>query len=221
MTLPETVKSIEEGLRSVPVGADVSLIVRHAEREAIPEGEFGQDVPLTPAGIESAEQLGAVLAGWRGETVRCSPLPRCVQTAAALARRAGWSPKIVGNAILGEPGPFVTGDEAGQYFLKHGILEIVRQQLHEDAPPPGMRPTAEGINLLLRLTASELGHDGCMRVFVTHDAILAVFMARLFGLRHDEVPWPQYLDGLILWRSDGGLKCSWRGLEETTYPFGG
>ena len=221
MTLPETVKSIEEGLRSVPVGADVSLIVRHAEREAIPEGEFGQDVPLTPSGIESAEQLGAVLAGWRGETVRCSPLPRCVQTAAAVARGAGWNVRVVGNSLLGEPGPFVTGDEAGQYFLKHGILEIVRQQLHEPTPPPGMRLTAEGIKLLLNLTARGLGNDGRMRVFVTHDAILAVFMARLFGLRQDEVAWPQYLDGLILWRSDGGLKCSWRGLEETTYPFGG
>ena len=221
MTLPETIKSIGERLKSVPADADVSLIVRHAEREAIPEGEFGQDVPLKPEGIESAELLGASLARWQDATIRCSPLLRCVQTAEAIARGAGWNVRVVGNSLLGEPGPFVTGHEAGQYFLKQGILEIVRQQLHEDSPPPGMRPTEEGINLLLRLTSSELGHGGRMSVFVTHDAILAVFVARLFGLRHDEIPWPQYLDGLILWPSDGGLKCSWRGLQEATYPFGG
>ena len=47
MNVLNTLASITERLATVPEEADVALVVRHAEREAIPAGEFGVDVPLT------------------------------------------------------------------------------------------------------------------------------------------------------------------------------
>ena len=48
MKVPDALASIAARLLEVPKGADVALVVRHAEREEIPAGEFGFDMPLTP-----------------------------------------------------------------------------------------------------------------------------------------------------------------------------
>ena len=84
-----------------------------------------------------------------------------------------------------------------------------------------MRPTAEGVGLLLGLTTNELRSRGRLNIYVTHDAILAVLVAHLYRLPVDEINWPDYLDGLLLWRCGNRLHFIWRGLEEGSYPVGG
>ena len=166
-------------LSNIPAQADAALMPRHAEREDIPPGTFGVNVPLTPRGVA---------LDWR----------------------------------LGAPGPFVV-DEAvsGALFLEIGLLETVKRQLTQVEPPAGMRATGEGIELLLGLAASDLRRRRHLNIYVTHDAILAVLGAYLYGLTVDEVGWPGYLDGLLLWRCGQRLRFSWRGLEQGTRPLGG
>ncbi len=222
MKATEPVASIEHRLAQVPPRADVALLVRHAEREEIPLGMFGEDVPLTPGGIAESEHLGRVLASWEWEGIVSSPLQRCRDTAAGMCRGADRSGNVVVDRRLGDPGVFIVDPEtAGALFLAHGIKEIVRRQLHGRVPPPGMRSTEEGVSLLLDLAASRLASGGRLAIHVTHDALLAVLVARLFRLRHDAVPWPDYLDGLLMWSSGARLLCSWRGLELAAHPAGG
>ncbi len=222
MKSTEPVASIKRRLTQVPPGADVALLVRHAEREEIPIGTFGEDVQLTSRGIADAESLGRILASWRCEGVVSSPVLRCCETAAGVCRGAGWSGDVVVDSRLGDPGAFIVDPEtAGTFFLSHGIHEIVRRQLHGSVPPPGMRSTGEGVKLLLDLATNRLASGGRLAVYVTHDALLAVLVARIFRLRHDAVPWADFLDGLLLWRSGTRLLCSWRGLQLAAYPIGG
>ena len=101
---------------------------------------------------------------------------------------------------------------SGALFLEIGILEIVRQQLTRTDPPSGMRPTSEGVDLLLGLLANNLRSRGRLNFYVTHDSILAVLVASLYQLPVDEISWPGYLDGLILWRNGDRLHFIWRGL---------
>lgn len=123
---------------------------------------------------------------------------------------------------LGAPGPFIVDEEvSGALFLEIGILEIVRRQLSDVETPAGMRRTSEGIDLLLGLAANDLQSHGWLNVYVTHDAILAVLVAYLYQLSVDEISWPDYLDGLLLWRYAERLYFIWRGLEQRSYPFGG
>ena len=123
---------------------------------------------------------------------------------------------------LGDPGPFVVDEEvSGALFLEIDILEIVKRQLTQVEPPAGMRATSEGIDLLLGLTANDLRCRGHLNIYVTHDAILAVLVAYLYGLTVDEVGWPGYLDGLLLWRCGQRLHFSWRGLEPGCQPLRG
>lgn len=213
---------IAEQLSSIPVQADAALILRHAEREDIPPGTFGVDVPLTAYGVESAERLGATLSGLRLQVrVTASPVPRCVSTGRAILRGGSRSEQVALDSRLGDPGPFVVDEEvSGALFLEIGILEIVRRQLTQVEPPAGMRPAREGVDLLLGLTANNLRSRGRLDIHVTHDAILAVLVAYLYRLPVDEINWPGYLDGLLLWRSGDRLNLIWRGLEQGSHPLG-
>ena len=223
MTNSSAVSWIVEQLTSIPAHADAALILRHAEREGIPPRTFGVDVPLTVCGVASAERLGAMLSGIRSSVcATASPVPRCESTAKAILRGGGWAEEVALDRILGDPGPFVVDEEvSGALFLGIGILEIVRHQLTCTEPPAGMRPTAEGVGLLLGLTTNELRSRGRLNIYVTHDAILAVLVAHLYRLPVDEINWPDYLDGLLLWRCGNRFHFIWRGLEEGSYPVGG
>ena len=223
MAYPDGVCWITEQLDGVPAEADAALILRHAEREDIPPGTFGVDVPLTAYGVESAERLGAMLSGLRPQAgVTASAVPRCVSTGRAILRGGGWSEGVALDWRLGDPGPFVVDEEvSGARFLEIGILEIVRHQLTHVEPPAGMRETSEGVDLLLGLTANGQRSCGRLNIYVTHDAILAVLVAYLYRLSVDEIRWPDYLDALLLWRCEERLHFIWRGLEQSSYPLGG
>ena len=214
---------IESNLSNIPAISDVALVLRHAEREDVPPGTFGVDVQLTANGIASAEELGAALSSIRPQTsVTSSPVSRCESTARAILRGGGWPENVILDWRLGDPGPFVENEEiSGALFLETGILEIVRHQLALAEPPAGMRPTSEGIDLLLGLTANDLRFSGRLDIYVTHDAILAVLVAYLYRMSVEEVGWPDYLDGLLLWQRGERLHFIWRGLEQGSHPVSG
>ena len=214
MTAPDPVASILERLAIVPEGVDASLVIRHAEREEIPAGTFGHSVNLTSEGTRAAEEFGAALSGGRTLNVLSSPVPRCVQTAQALLRGAGSTAVVKTVSRLGDPGAFVIDPETvGPLFLELPIPEIARRQLQDDIPLPGMRPTNEGVEMLLDLVTGPLGNEGRLHVFVTHDIILSVLVASIFCSSVEETGWPGYLEGLLLWRSDERLQLSWRELR--------
>ena len=222
MSVPQAIASIEERLALVPDEADATLVIRHAERGEIPSGTYGMDVALTAKGVAAAERLGAALVGDRQLSVTSSPVPRCVQTAEALFRGSGRGDNVVLDRRLGNPGPFVVDPAtSGPLFLKLPGIEVVRRQLSDTQSPPGMRPTAEGVRILLGLVAALLGRQGRLNVYVTHDAILAVLVASLYRMPIDQVGWPSYLEGLLLWRSAGGLHFGWGRLHQGFDPIGG
>jgi len=221
LTLPKPAASLVERLALAPHQSDVAIILRHAEREEIPAGTFGEEVPLNTRGVTTAEKLGSVLARRGPVSISSSPVWRCVQTAGAILRGGSQTKGTTLDWRLGAPGPFVVNAEAsGELFLQVGILDIVRRQLTGTAPPPGMRDTAEGIELLLGLIANDLGQLGRLGIHVTHDSILAVLVAWLYGVPIEATIWPDYLDGLLLWQSEERLNLSWRGLPQATYPIG-
>ena len=214
---------IVKQLGGLPAQADAALILRHAERGDIPLGTFGEDVPLATRGVASAEKLGAVLSSIRPRVrATASPVPRCESTAKAILRGGGWPEEVALDWRLGEPGPFVVDTEvSGALFLEIGILEIVRHQLTHVEPLAGMRATSEGVHLLLGLTTNDIRSRGRLNIYVTHDSILAVLVAYLYRLLVDEIGWPGYLEGLLLWRHGERLHFIWRGLEQSSYPLGG
>ena len=205
----------------VPPESDAALVLRHAHREDIPPDSFGSEVQLTEQGVGSAEQLGKLLTARPPGSVASSPVRRCLETAQALSRGAGWSDGVITDWRLGGHGAFVAQPELfGPLFLEIGIAGVVRRQLLDAEPPPGMRGTAEGVQLLLDFISDGFGNGGRVNLYVTHDAILAALVGWLFRLPVYKEGWPDFLDGMLLWRDAGRLHSVWRGLHQTMHPPG-
>lgn len=209
-------------LDRVPEGTAAALVIRHAEREDIPPGTFGNNVPLTGPGWRAAYRLGMGLSRWPAGIVKTSPLPRCVQTAEAIIAGSSWQADAISDTLMGDPGPFVVDVKlAGGLMLDLGIAAVVARQLSATEPPDGMRPTPVGVQLALNSVADALCAQRGASVFVTHDAVLAVLVGTLYGLTVDGFRWPDYLDALVLWADSDSVRFLWHGLGEGSYPIGG
>ena len=209
-------------LDRVPEGSAAALVLRHAERENIPSGTFGNDVPLTVKGRQAAHRLGVGLSARPTGIIKTSPLLRCVQTAESIVAGSGWTADVIPDMLLGDPGPFVIDAAlAGSLILDIGIVGVATQQLSSAEPPDGMRSTSEGVRLILNSVADALCAQGGTSVFVTHDVVLAVLVGTLYGMPVDGFRWPDYLDALVLWADSDRLRSLWYGLDEGSYPIGG
>ncbi len=209
-------------LDDAPPGLELALVLRHGQRGHVAPDDHGNDVPLTRRGAASARRLGAGLASFPLVAMKTSPLARCVQTAEALIAGAGWNAAPVPDQRLGDPGAFVIEPSlAGPLFLDPGPAGVVGRHLSNIEPLPGMRPTSDGVALLLDLITPGNGAGPGISVFVTHDVVLATLVGSLYGLNADGFAWPDYLDALMLWRNSDRLHFCWSGLSEGLHPISG
>ena len=153
--------TIAERLSHIPGPADAALIIRHAEREGIPTGEFGVDIPLTARGVAEAERLGeALICAGKEFRVVSSPVPRCVQTGKAILRGAGCPGGVALDRRLGDPGPFVVDTDAGGHSSWKSPYHELCAATQQRSPCPGMRQNSGRVEILLSLTADELENNG-------------------------------------------------------------
>lgn len=190
-----------------------ALLVRHAERPPIPPGSFGNELPLTGAGKRAAVDLGRRL----GTSLRAtwsSPVLRCLQTTKAVSEGAGFSGDPVLDRHLGDPGAMISDTSmVGDVFHVHGSEGVVQRLLQNERPLPGFQSPGEGTTLVVESMAEALPSDGGA-LLVTHDSILAVVVAVIFGGGSVFVPgaWPDYLEGLgMVEDRDGQQVFVWRG----------
>lgn len=196
----------------LPSNRPLVLLTRHSVRELAPNGIASYDLPLTEEGVRLAEEWGAQLP-WALHELHSSPVGRCVDTAAAMARgagRAGLDIRTTFNLV--EPGCYVhTIGHVGPLFLQLGPLAFANRHLREDLQ--GILTPAQGAAKLLRHLQEEQGPVGSLTVHVTHDTILAAFIYHLMGrdsLHEDD--WPWMLEGAWLWFDDDDTVCwIWRG----------
>ena len=198
-------------LGTLPTDSPVVLLLRHAHRHDIPNGEVGTHVGLTPEGEHRATWLGQWL-GARIVAVRSSPVGRCVRTAECLLKGAGLNLGIVHDPLLGDPGCFSEqGDVAWQSFLTLGTEGVYLAQLQNSQPLEGFRPTHIGVDLLLSAVPDEMAPPG-IHVWVTHDAILGILLAAC-AKRTTLTPWPGFLEGLWLVRRGPEVRLIGYGLH--------
>lgn len=187
----------------------VAVLLRHAEREAIIDGAAGHEVNLTDAGALAARALGRAL-GPRLRRITSSPIKRCEQTALGVAAGAGGQIRTVFDRLLGDPGAFVAdGDAAWVNWQRLGNAGVIEHLALSDEPLPGMHATNDAARRLAALLSAVLECESGTYVFVTHDTVLAPFVARALRLR--EVLWPDYLDAALLWKEGGNIRLAFGG----------
>ena len=183
------------------------LIIRHADREFIPDGVHDITTKLNEAGKINAQILGKSLKPFK--IIKCfsSPVERCIQTANNILDGYSSDVTVTISNILGEPGPFVVNCEvAKEHFIKLGTKQVVEKQI-SNQQLSGIRPTSEGNRILLNFILSEIVsyQENNLVLFITHDAILAPFINYLTGEKFGESNWIDFLDGLYLGQKQSQL----------------
>jgi broad specificity phosphatase PhoE len=179
-------------IASAPVDRPVAVIMRHSVRYPILDDESVYTAALTPEGIRLAEELGEKLVKMRPiRKIVTNFVGRCQQTADAIARGAGF-----------------TGNVARNLRISHPFIEPAWDALPiawpEDAPPVQVRA-------LLSLVTGGEHQPGVVDVYVTHDTIVGALAGYLMGEKFDSSNWPNYLEGVLLWRDGARLFAHWRG----------
>lgn len=198
--LPDHVRATLRALHDLPITCPVAVLLRHAERAPIPQGEVGIEILLTDAGIREARELGRQV-GQRIVRIESSPVERCMQTSRAILEGASGSVAISQNRLLGDPGVFVVdGEKAFENWVRFGNDGVMNRICTQDEALPGMvDPQMAAQQLLDHMVSTIQGRAG-VHLFVTHDVILAGFVGRLLGVNHAHDAFPRYLEGAVTWQ---------------------
>lgn len=169
-------------------------MMRHSARFPITDEAVNHLVGLTEEGVRMAEAFGAALAQrfQRGRLLS-SPVGRCVDTANAVARGAGW------------PMQAVVEDKLAYPFIANLWERIRRGEMNGHLPVE--------VRAMLELMLGDPG-DPRLDVLVTHDNVLATMIAFFMGAQVTGPDLPRYLEGMLIWRAEDGIHTLWRSNEQ-------
>ena len=175
----------------------LALLIRHADRERIPDGDFGNDVPINEKGQKNAIELGKKLQGHTVNKIFTSPIPRCIQTAEHISRGYGTSLEIVVSKCLGDPGLHVVDESlSGEFYLQHGFDEMYRRFMAREEIP-GTRG-ADAYRAAMTDFLNQNTADKGLTLFITHDSLIAFYDYALRGIVYTKDRWVKYLTGMII-----------------------
>lgn len=188
----------------------IAVLLRHAERDPLPDGDAGNAVEITAEGRRLAEYLGSAF-GARLRTLHSSPVLRCLQTAEAVREGAKAELPIQPNRLLGDPGIFVRdGDLAWQNWGALGHAGVMQWLISGQERLPGMADPKPAAYALVRHMVSLAGKEVGIHLFVTHDSVLAAVVGRLLGPIIDSADGPRFLEGLLAWKEGRNIHVGFR-----------
>lgn len=178
--------------------ANTAILIRHSERNHIPDGVHDIVTPINAQGEAIAIELGKKLRKFDRIEIISSPVERCVQTGNAIMKGFDMQTETGFSNLLGEPGPFVFDCEvAKEHFIKMTCKTVVEIQIaHKQLA--GIRPIEEGSEMLKNYIVAELqaNKPNNLLVFISHDAIIAPFIFQYTGEKFNHEHWIDYIDGV-------------------------
>jgi broad specificity phosphatase PhoE len=175
----------------------VALIIRHAERNDIPAGEFGNEVKLTEKGCLASIDFGVELSDLKIHKIYTSSLIRCVETAQNIIKGYEHSVPIETDTALGNPGLHIYDSEiAGGLFLKNGVAGIYKAFCN-NIQMPGILTPDEFARQFTDFILSRTVENG-VTLFVTHDIVIAFLEYCVNAKIYHENEWVGFLSGLTL-----------------------
>lgn len=172
-----------------------ALLIRHADRDAIPEGSFGNEVLLNETGKQNAQSFGEKLKESKIRKVYTSPVERCVQTAKYIAKGYGNAIEIIQTTALGAPGLHISNEKiAGTYYLEHGI-DVMYESFKNGITIPGMA-TPESLNQNMTDFINKNSVENETTIFITHDMLIAFYHFSIDKTVYTKENWVNYLSGI-------------------------
>ncbi len=184
-------------IKKHPENSKLAIIIRHADRDNIPEGSFGNEILLNETGIENTILFGKSIREFKICRVFTSPVQRCVQTAEYLEKGYGKKLTFHTTKALGDPGLHINDDKlAGEFLLTHSLDEMYRR-FTVGEQIPGVTSAKEferDMTDFIKQNTTETG----LTIFVTHDSLIAFYDYCLNKVVYTKENWVKYLTGIIL-----------------------
>jgi broad specificity phosphatase PhoE len=175
----------------------LSLLIRHGDRDHIPEGSFGNEVLLNEKGKYNSLKFGESLAELKVNRIFTSPVGRCVQTAEHISKGYGKSIEIIETKALGDPGLHIFDDKlAGEYYLQHGGIGMY-QHFTQGKNISGVFSIEEMKKSMTYFIDKNTTEKG-ITLFVSHDMIIAMYHYCLNKMIYTPENWVNYLSGITL-----------------------
>lgn len=195
------------------------IILRHAHRLSIPEGEVGIDILLSNKGISDAREFARKIQG-NILSITSSPIERCVQTAKAIAEEHHIDTQTIPTSTqLGNPGFFIEdADLAWEHWQKKGENQVNQHLLTGKSHWTGFHDLkSAALNVFSHIQQLLLSkHDG-VHIWVTHDTILAALTAQALPDKISMATWPDFLGRLeVELSAKGHLKFNYTHTEAST-----
>jgi len=182
------------------------LLLRHAEREEILEGEVGNESLLTQQGKQDCLDFSLLLKE-KVVSIKSSPIQRCQQTAELIAKSTGYPiDNINTSSLLGDPGFIIKNGEVAWLHWQQKGHEVVNQHLlngidHWEGFSELNRAVARVSDIIhYELQQAEQG----THIWVTHDTILAAYASRVLPKHLTLEQWPGFLSCLKIQLLDNG-----------------
>ncbi len=189
-------------LSQIEKGIPTALLIRHSEREHLPEKVHDITEPLNNSGEKKAMELGEMLHDYAKKIqIISSPVGRCIQTGKAILRGFGTIGDIIESSYLGEPGPFVLDRDKGLFTFTqlYSCFEVVELQC-KNSYLDGFRTQKDGTEYLISYVCSMLQETppDTLMIFISHDACLAPILGYYTGEIFRKGYWLDFLDGSVI-----------------------
>lgn len=177
------------------VNEKISLLLRHADRDDIPQGSFGNEILLNEKGKQNAQSFGEKLAESKINRIFTSPVERCVQTAEFLTKGYGSLIEIIETTSLGAPGLHIMDEKiAGEYYLQYGFDKMYKRFM-QGKEVPGI-PNINELNYRITNFINENSTENGTTIFITHDMLIAFYHFSINKKVYTKDNWINYLTGL-------------------------
>ncbi len=196
-----------------------AFLFRHAERDPFTSAESAFTAQLTEKGHREAFELGKELARYSPILFHHSPVERCRQTVEDMAAgvTAGGGSSEIRGAIETLGGPYIVGDweRIVDMVVAMGNDAFLRKWFDGDVEPGILLPLPAAAEQQLGVLAAQLARGDEVTVNVSHDWNLMLIREHFFGLRHDDIDLPPFLDGIAASRNGAGLSLNYHGRRIT------
>lgn len=210
-------KELLSDLDCVLKAGPVAVLVRHAERFPITDPTCGHNAALTESGKLNARLLGDEI-GARIQTsdsviLGHSPVPRCQETAEMIGRGIGsrhpntYIPKAFDH--LG--GPYFRDAKSALELYRDEGAAFLRRWFNDAVPGALIAPFREAAEQQI-VQSMSVSEGSRLAILISHDLNIMLVREYVFGIRHEDSGWPDYLDGVVMTADGPSLLIGYRGI---------
>lgn len=174
----------------------IAVVLRHGDRDLIPPGEIGNEIPINEIGKNNAIEFGKKIKHLQINKIYTSPILRCIQTAEYIASSFERETNIHQTKCLGDPGLHIDDEiVAGKFYLDFGFDEMYRRFCNNTKIPgvPNAFDFRQRMDNFIKEHCSKNG----ITIFITHDSLIAFYKYSLTGIKYTKENWVNYLNGII------------------------